>query len=84
MINLGGMRTENKLKAAAVLKKKIMAGVEDLASGRYRTGDDATVMQLAEEVSLDGRARLNALCLKVAAKRRKKAMQTRRNRDEEE
>jgi hypothetical protein len=69
---LKAVRTENEIKAAAALKKKIVAGVQDLASGRYRTYDDATVMQLAEEVSLHGRARLNALRLKVAAKVQRK------------
>ena len=56
----------------AALKKKIVAGVEDLASGRYRTYDDATVTRLTEEVSTHGRARLNALSLKIAAKAQRK------------
>jgi hypothetical protein len=68
VINFCNMHTENEIKAAAALKRNIMVGIEDLAAGRYLTYDDAAVLELAKEVSLHGRARLNALGLKVAAK----------------
>jgi hypothetical protein len=42
----------------AALKRDLAVGLEQLDHGRYRTYDDANVMQLAEEVSKAGRKRL--------------------------
>jgi hypothetical protein len=46
-----------EIKAAA-LKRDLAVGIEQLEHRRYRTYDDANVMQLAEEVSKAGRKRL--------------------------
>jgi hypothetical protein len=59
------------------LKRDISAGIDDLAKGRFKTYDDSNYMQLAREVSRSGRARLNALRLKVAGKTQKSALPTR-------
>ena len=42
----------------AALKRDIAIGLGDLENGRYRTYDDANVMQLAEDVGHSGRERL--------------------------
>ena len=42
----------------AALKRDIAIGLGDLENGRYRTYDDANVMQLAEDVGRSGRERL--------------------------
>ncbi len=42
----------------AALKRDIAAGVASLENGRYQTYDDASVMQLAEDISRTGRERL--------------------------
>jgi hypothetical protein len=42
----------------AALKRDLALGVEDLAAGRYITYDDTNIMQLADDVSRDGRERL--------------------------
>ena len=54
------MRDQNKIKAAAALKRNIVAGVKDLDSGRFQVYDDATLMRLVDEVSSTGRKQLNA------------------------
>ena len=43
----------------AALKRDIAVGVDQLDNGRYETYNEATVMQLAEEVGRAGRERLN-------------------------
>ena len=42
----------------AALKRDIAVGTEQLNQGRYRTYEDANVMELAEEVGRSGRKRL--------------------------
>ncbi len=59
----------NEIKIAA-LKSDIAIGIKDLTRGNFQTYDDAK--QLAVEICRDGRIRLNALRLKVAAKVHKK------------
>ena len=47
-----------KARQLAALKRDIAAGIADLESGRYQTYSGESAMQLAEEVSRAGRARL--------------------------
>jgi hypothetical protein len=47
-----------KARQLAALKQDIAVGTQQLEQGRYRTFDDANVMQLAEEVSRSGQQRL--------------------------
>jgi hypothetical protein len=47
-----------KQRHLAWLKREIAIGIEDLEGGRYQTRDDASGMQLAEEVGQTGRERL--------------------------
>ena len=47
-----------RARQLANLKQDLAVGIEQLEHGRYRTYDDANVMQLAEEVSKAGRKRL--------------------------
>ena len=47
-----------KQRQLASLKREIAIGVADLERGRYRTYNEANVMQLAEEVGRSGRERL--------------------------
>jgi len=44
-----------KQRQLAALKRDIAIGIEQLDQGRYRTYDDANVMQLAEDVGKSGR-----------------------------
>jgi len=43
----------------AALKSDLAVGLEQLDRGRYQTFNDASVMQLAEDVGRSGRERLN-------------------------
>ena len=65
------MNTANEIKIAA-LKSEIAIGIEDLDRGRFQAYNDASLMQLADDVCRLGRIGLNALRLKVAAKVHKK------------
>ena len=47
-----------KERQFAALKRDIAVGIEQLEQGRYRTFDDASVMQLADRVGESGRQRL--------------------------
>ena len=47
-----------KQRQLAALKRDLATGLDQLEEGRYRTYDDKNVMQLAEDVSREGRARL--------------------------
>jgi hypothetical protein len=47
-----------KARQLAVLRRDIAVGIDQLDHGRYRSYDDASVMQLAEEVGKSGRERL--------------------------
>jgi hypothetical protein len=47
-----------KARQLAALKRDLALGLEQLDQGRFRTYDDTTVMQLAEEVGQSGRQRL--------------------------
>jgi hypothetical protein len=47
-----------KQRQFAALKRDLVAGLEQLESGRYKTYDDTNVMQLAEDVGRAGRERL--------------------------
>jgi hypothetical protein len=47
-----------RARQLAALKRDLAVGLEQLEHGRYRTYDDANVMQLAEEASQAGRKRL--------------------------
>jgi hypothetical protein len=47
-----------RARQLAALKKDIALGSEQLEQERYRTFDDANLMQLAEHVSKSGRERL--------------------------
>ena len=47
-----------KQRHLATLNREIAAGVKDLENGRYQTYADASVMQLAEDISGTGRERL--------------------------
>jgi hypothetical protein len=47
-----------RARQLAALKRDLAVGIEQLEHGRYRTYDDASVMQLADEVSKSGRRRL--------------------------
>ena len=47
-----------KARQLAALKRDLAVGIEQLEQGRYRTFDDAKVMQLAEDVGKSGRERL--------------------------
>ena len=47
-----------KARQLAALKQEIGAGIDQLDHGRYRSYDDANVMQLADEVAQRGRERL--------------------------
>ena len=42
----------------AVLARDVAVGIEQLEQGRYRTFQDTTLMQLAEDVGKSGRERL--------------------------
>jgi hypothetical protein len=42
----------------ASLKRDVAVGIEQLEQGRYRTFQDTTLMQLAEDVGKSGRERL--------------------------
>jgi hypothetical protein len=46
-----------KQRQLAALKRDLVAGIEQLESGRYKTYDDTNVMQLAEDISRTGRER---------------------------
>jgi hypothetical protein len=48
-----------KARHLAALKRDLAAGIEQLDQGRYRTYDDANVMQLAEEFAQSGAKRLS-------------------------
>jgi hypothetical protein len=47
-----------KERQLAALKREIATGIDQLDNGRYRTYDDSTLMQLAEEIGRSGRERL--------------------------
>ena len=47
-----------KARQLAALKRDLTLGIEQLEQGAFRTYDDSTVMQLAEEVVQSGKARL--------------------------
>jgi len=47
-----------KQRQLSALKSEIMAGLDDLADGRYQNYTDANVMQLAEDIGRAGRERL--------------------------
>jgi hypothetical protein len=47
-----------KQRQLAALKRDVALGVEQLEAGHYRPYDDHNLMQLAEDVSRSGRARL--------------------------
>ena len=47
-----------KARQLAALKRDLAIGLDQLDSGRYRTYNDANVMQLAEDVGRAGRERL--------------------------
>jgi hypothetical protein len=47
-----------KARQLAGLKRDLAVGLEQLEQGRYRTYDDTSVMQLAEDVGRSGRERL--------------------------
>ena len=47
-----------KARQLAALKRDLTVGIDQLEQGRYRTYNDANVMQLAEEVGEAGRERL--------------------------
>ncbi len=49
-----------KQRQLAALKRDLVAGLEQLAQGHYRTYDDTNVMQLAEEVGRAGREQLKS------------------------
>ena len=49
-----------RARQLAALKRDLALGIEQLEQGRYRTFDDANLMQLAEQVSKSGRERLKA------------------------
>ena len=65
------MNTANEIKIAA-LKSEIAIGIGELDHSLFQTYNDASLMQLADDVCRLGRIRLNALRLKVAAKVHKK------------
>jgi hypothetical protein len=48
-----------KARQLAALRRELAVGIEQLEQGRYRTYDDTSVMQLAEEVGKSGREKLN-------------------------
>jgi len=50
-----------KQQHLASLKREIAMGIEDLERGRYQTYNDASVMNLAEEVGRSGRARMTKI-----------------------
>jgi hypothetical protein len=47
-----------KERQLAALKQDIASGIDELDAGRYKTYDDSTLMQLAEDVGRSGRERL--------------------------
>jgi len=47
-----------KARQLAALKRDLAIGIEQLDNGRYQAYDDATVMQLAEDIGRSGRKRL--------------------------
>ena len=47
-----------KARQLAALKRDLALGLEQLDDGRYKTYDDTTVMQLAEDIGRSGRERL--------------------------
>jgi hypothetical protein len=47
-----------RARQLTALKRDLAVGIEQLEHGRYRTYEDANVMQLAEAVSSAGRKRL--------------------------
>jgi len=49
-----------KARQLAALKRDLTIGTEQLEQGAFRTYDDSTVMQLAEEVAQSGKARLKS------------------------
>ena len=49
-----------KARQLAALKRELAVGLDQLEHGQYRSYDDTTVMQLAEEVGKSGRERLKA------------------------
>lgn len=54
------------------LKAEIAIGIGELDRGDFQAHGEAGLVQFANDICRSGRIRLNALCLKVAAKVQKK------------